>query len=71
MFVVLTIAYHVKLDEPYPWDWRLMHTDDMSDPVIVANPEARRGRLKLELKGNPITFHNARNLLGFVWAWVK
>lgn len=71
VFLILTIAYHVKLDEANPLNWSLKHNDDMSDPMTVANPDDRRGRLKFNLKGNPVTLNNAKNVADFVWAWMK
>lgn len=48
-----------------------MHTDDMSNPMTVANPNDRRGRLRLDLEGNPLTSKNAKKFLDFIWAWMK
>lgn len=72
VFITLTVAYHVKLDDANPLKWKFDPSEDMSGALEVENPDKRRGRLELEdWKRNPFTRSNAERILEFVWTWVQ
>ena len=74
VFIILSMAYHVKLDKTWnPRRWRVRANEDLSNPKSVSAPDPRLRRGKIH-RQNQVHFLSQENLKAFqewVWVWMK
>jgi hypothetical protein len=69
----LIALYHVKAEGYNPLKWRMRPSEDLREPLSVAerDPRERRGNLSLEYKGGYFTKQNTWKVGEWLWTWVK
>jgi hypothetical protein len=73
VFAIITMAYHVMLDQTWnPLQWQRRHDPDLQHPEpITVTRRPRAGKLELPNEEEVLTRENAWAIWTFVWAWIK
>jgi len=72
IFIVIFLAYRVKLEGFNPLNWTRRANEDLHNPLSVSqmNPRLRRGRLYLD-KNVLFSRENAKRIFQWLWVWLK
>ncbi|KAN0072293.1 Amino acid permease domain containing protein [Elaphomyces granulatus] len=72
IFIVIFLAYRVKLEGFNPLNWTRRANEDLHNPLSVSqmNPSPRRGRLYLD-KNFFFSRENAKRVFKWLWVWLK
>ncbi|ERF69015.1 hypothetical protein EPUS_06702 [Endocarpon pusillum Z07020] len=72
VFLVLILAYRIKLDSWDPRQWIIRANQDLRNPVSVTeqDPRLRRGRLRRRDRNVYWSRENARGFLQWIWVWL-
>jgi hypothetical protein len=70
IFIVLSIAYHIKLQGFNPLGWSLYASEDLTRPVIAVrtDPTHPRGTFKWPHKG---LREKVAEVCNWIWVWLK
>ncbi|KAN0082315.1 Amino acid permease domain containing protein [Elaphomyces granulatus] len=73
IFIVLILAYRVKLEGFNPLNWTRRAREDLHNPLSIAqrNPRLRRGRLRRANRDVLFSWENAERFIQWLWTWLK
>lgn len=73
VFVLLVIAYHIKLEGIDPRNWKIRASEDLRNPLVadLLEGEVRRGKLRRARHDVFFCKENAQRVWEWIVVWFK